>query len=118
MAFRYFSCSRLVESAWEGPGKRREERISGEGRALGGHEKTCPGGTCGGSILGLEETHHALPVQAPRPQQQGFGARVPPADHREAVLPVAARDPLNRVVLDALRDDQQSWVTAKAKQTL
>lgn len=77
-----------------------------------------PGGTCGRSVLGLEETHHALPVQAARTQQHRLGARVPPADHREAVLPVAARDPLNRVVLDALWYDQQSWVAADAKQSL
>lgn len=69
-------------------------------------------GTCGGSVLGLEEAHDALSVQPPRAQQHGLGAGVPPAHHGEAVLAVAAGDPLDRVVLDALRHDEQPGVAA------
>lgn len=61
-------------------------------------------------VLGLEEADDALPMEAPGAQQHGLGAGVPPAHHREAALPVAARDALDRVVLDALRHDQQPGV--------
>jgi len=115
-ACRYFSCSRLVESACEGPGGRtasvtaapRDPPRRGLQPARG-LEGT---GTCGGGVLGLEEAHDALAVQPPRAQQHGLGAGVAPAHHGEAVLPVAAGDALDRVVLDALRHDQQPGVAA------
>ena len=73
--------------------------------------------TGGGVVGGLEEAHHSLGVQACRAQQDGLGPRVPPAHHREAVLPVAPRDPLDGGVWDALRHNQQAWVTGARTHT-
>lgn len=66
--------------------------------------------TCSGGVGRLEEAHHSLGVEARRAQQDGLGPRVPPADDGEAILTVAATDPLDGRVRDALRHDQQAWV--------
>lgn len=108
-ACRYFSCSKLLESAWDWPG-------GGGGAAAG----AWPGldspqdreDTWRRRVLGLEEANHALAVEAAGAQQHGPGAPAAPADHGEAVLAVAAGHALQGIVLDALGDDQQSWVAA------
>lgn len=104
-----------LRGAWE-----RAKSISTLPRARDG-AAACPStalprargtGTCGGGVLGLEEAHDALAVQPSRAQQHGLGAGVAPAHHGEAVLAVAAGDALDRVVLDALRHDEQPGVAA------
>lgn len=99
-----------LRGAWE-----RAKSISTLPRARDG-AAACPStvlpgargtGTCGGGVLGLEEAHDALAMQPSRAQQHGLGAGVAPAHHGEAVLAVAAGDALDRVVLDALRHDEQ-----------
>lgn len=66
--------------------------------------------TCTGGVGGLEEAHHTLSMEACGAQQYGLGAGAPPADHREAALSVASRNPLQGGVLDALRYDEQPGV--------
>lgn len=75
-------------------------------------------GTWRRRILGLEEAHDTLAVQAARAQQHGLGAPAAPADHGEAVLAVAAGHALQGVVLDALGDNQQPWVARKRERQL
>lgn len=110
-ACRYFSCSKLLESAWDWPG--------GGGRAAAGtghgHRARVRrrAGTWRRRVLGLEETDDTLAVQAPRAQQHRLGAPAAPADHGEAVLAVAAGDALQRVVLDALGHDEQPRVAVR-----
>lgn len=88
-ACRYFSCSRLLESAWVWP----EKGEAGAGAAGGGDWTSRVGrqaeqrrSTWRRCILGLEETDDTLAMQAPRAQQHSLGASTAPADHREAVL--------------------------------
>lgn len=116
-ACRYFSCSRLLESAWIWPEK--GEAGAGAGAAGGGDWTSRVGrqaeqrrSTWRRCILGLEETDDTLAMQAPRAQQHSLGASTAPADHREAVLAVAAGNTLQGIVLDALGNNQQSRIAA------
>lgn len=66
--------------------------------------------TCGGGILGLEQAHHALAVEAPGAEQHCLGARVFPTHDRQPVVPVAARHFVQAAVLHCLRNHQQPRV--------
>lgn len=73
--------------------------------------------TCTGGVGRFEESHDSLGVQTGRAQEHGFSARVPPAHHGEAALSVAARDAVECGIGDALRYDQQTWITDTHTQT-
>ena len=69
--------------------------------------------TCRRGVLGLEEPHHALAVEATGAQQQGPGARVLPAHHRQPVVSVAAGHLVQTAVLHSPGNHQQPWVTGR-----
>lgn len=99
-----------------GPGPWGGARVMGRGQALGQGHSRSRAPTWRRRILGLEETDNTLAVQASRAQQHSLGAPAAPADHREAVLTVAAGDALQSVVLDALGHNQQPRVAARRRQ--
>lgn len=114
-ACRYFSCSKLLESAWDWPGGGGGEAELQRAAGPGLDSPQDRAGTWRRRVLGLEEADHALAVQAPGAQQHGPGAPAAPADHGEAVLAVAAGHTLQGVVLDALGDDQQTRVAVNRR---
>lgn len=75
MACRYFSCSRLVESVWEGTAEAEQTGL------VSGVSETVPGElkklnklneflfTCRGGVGGLKEAYDPLSVEACRAQQ-------------------------------------------------
>lgn len=66
--------------------------------------------TCGGGVLRLEQSHHALAMEASGAEQHCFRPRMLPTDDWQAVVPVATGHFVQTAVLYCLRDHQQPRV--------
>lgn len=116
----------LVQGCWMNLKMMQELKAQNNKPALAG--RSCPvfpiksflfwaalrwvcGRTCWGGVLRLEQSHHALAVEASWAEQHRFRPWMLPTDDGQAVVPVTTGHFVQTAVLYCLRDHQQPRVT-------